>query len=322
MPLNGLGSYLPLMVEVLNHWEDVNIELGGTPATELKLQGAHTRALFQLLHDELAAMLVGLVDLENGREIAANSRDQKKTAISLKINSFRGLLRGLLPQTIYPGAAPLVPQFGLAESKFLAPLDDMASLWGRIDADTTIAGFTPPLLLAAVTRAMFVTELAGMRTAFGVVSLAENDENIGLRRRDALLPVIRERIVQYRELVAAVLGPTHPLTLSLPVMTPNPGSTPAPVPLTGGWNPVTAQAEFSWPPSDNPNLDEYEMRMSPGATYDGSTATVIGNIPAGTTIFATTAGLANSGDEASFKLFVKLTTGNEAGSNTITITRP
>ncbi|TXT19441.1 MAG: hypothetical protein FD138_4338, partial [Planctomycetota bacterium] len=258
----------------------------------------------------------------NGRETAVNSRDQKKTAILQKLNQFRGMLRGLLPQTIYPGAAPLVPQLGLAESKFLAPLDDMASLWGRIDADTTVAGFTPPLLLGILTRAAFITELAGMRTAFAAVALAENDEGIGRKRRDALLPVIRERIVQYRELVAAVLGPTHPLTLSLPVMSPAPGSTPAPVVLSGIWNPTTAQAEFNWPASDNPNLDEYEMRVSSGATYDGTTATVIGNIPAGTTTFATTAGVENPGDQASYKLFVKLTTGNEAGSNTVTITRP
>jgi len=322
MPLNGVGSYLPMMVEVLAHWDDVNIELGGTPATELKLQGAHTRALFQALHDQLSAIVVGLLDLENASETAGNSRDQKKTAILQKINQFRGMLRGLLPQTIYPGAAPLVPQLGLAESKFLAPLDDMASLWGRIDADTTIAGFTPPLLLAGVPRAAFVTELAGLRTAYGAVATAENDEGIGRRRRDALLPVIRERIVQYRELVAATFGPTHPLTLSLPVMTPAPGSTPVAVPLSGAFNPITGQAEFSWSPSDNPNLEEYEMRKSDGATFDAATATVIGNIPAGTNTFATTAGVENPGDQASYKLFVKLTTGNEAGSNAITITRP
>ena len=119
-----------------------------------------------------------------------------------------------------------------------------------------------------------------------------------------------------------MLGPTHPLTLSLPVMTPAPGSTPAAATLSGTWNPTTAQAQFSWPASDNPNLDEYVLRMSPGATYDAGTATVIGNIPAGTTTIATTEGLASSGDVASFKLFVQLTTGNEAGSNTVTITRP
>ena len=40
------------------------------------------------------------------------------------------------------------------------------------------------------------------------------------------------------------------------------------------------------------------------------------------TSLATTVGLENPGDVASFKVFVLLTTGNEAGSNTVTITRP
>ena len=63
------------------------------------------------------------------------------------------------------------------------------------------------------------------------------------------------------------------------------------------------------------------MRMSSGSSYDAATATVIGNFPSGTTSFATTDGLESPGDVASFKVFVLLTTGNEAGSNTLTITR-
>ena len=38
------------------------------------------------------------------------------------------------------------------ESRFLKPMDDMASLWTRLNAETGIAGFTPPLLLAAAMR--------------------------------------------------------------------------------------------------------------------------------------------------------------------------
>ena len=92
--------------------------------------------------------------------------------------------------------------------------------------------------------------------------------------------------------------------------------------LTGTWVPANEQAEFSWPASTNANLDHYELRMSAGSSYDAATATVVGNIPSGTTTFATTAGLENPGDVASFKVFVVLTAGNEAGSNTVTITRP
>jgi len=100
------------------------------------------------------------------------------------------------------------------------------------------------------------------------------------------------------------------------------GSTPAGVTLTGTWVPANEQAEFSWPASTNPNLDHYVVRMSVGSSYDAATATVVGNFAAGTTSLATTVGLESPGDVASFKVFVVLTTGNEAGSNTVTITRP
>ena len=132
MPLNGIGSYLTTMDEFSAHWDDVNIILGGTPATDLKLQGGFTRALFITLRTDLGAAITALEDLENARETAVVSRDQKKTAILLRINQFRGMLRGLLPNSIYVGAAPLVPSFGLAETRFLAPFDDVASLWALI----------------------------------------------------------------------------------------------------------------------------------------------------------------------------------------------
>lgn len=130
-------------------------------------------------------------------------------------------------------------------------------------------------------------------------------------------------MVQYRAAVEATFGPAHPLTLSLPILFPAAGSTPDPVTLSGSWNAPAFQAELTWTPSADPDLQEYEVRMSPGATYDANSATVIGNVPGGTTTsFFTTAGLATSGSTASFKVFVILTTSNEAGSNTVTITRP
>jgi len=49
----------------------------------------------------------------------------------------------------------------------------------------------------------------------------------------------------------------------------------------------------------------------------------VGNVSAtGLREFFTDAGLAASGNVASFKVYVILTTSNEKGSNTLTITRP
>jgi hypothetical protein len=69
-------------------------------------------------------------------------------------------------------------------------------------------------------------------------------------------------------------------------------------------------------------LLEYEVRMTPAATYDSNNASVIANQSPGTEQLDTTEGLFSPGDVASFKIYVMLTTGNEAGSNTVTITRP
>ena len=321
MPISDIGSYVSVMDEFLAHWEDVNTELGGAPATDLKLQGNYTRALFLADRDAIDAAITGLVGLENTREIGGQNRDTAKQALVGRLNQFRAILRALLPGSSYAAAAPLVPPFSSAESKFLTPFDDMAHLWSKINADT-IPGFTGPLLLGAYTLALFQTDLAAMRAGFSTVTVAENDERIAREQRDALLPLARERIVQYRSMVEGLLGPTNPLTLSLPDLTPPPGSTPSAVLLAGAWNAGLGQAVFNWPPSTAATLAGYQLRMSPGSTYDAASATVIGNIPPGTTTISTAEGLAASGDVASFKLFVQLTTGNEAGSNTVTITRP
>ncbi|MEK6263133.1 MAG: hypothetical protein AABP62_31530 [Planctomycetota bacterium] len=87
-------------------------------------------------------------------------------------------------------------------------------------------------------------------------------------------------------------------------------------------NPATGQADFNWTESSNPNLEKYQLRVTRGAIFDAATATVVGNFPPGTTSFSTNEGVENPGNVASGKLFVILTTGNEAGSNTVTIARP
>ncbi len=47
-------------------------------------------------------------------------------------------------------------------------------------------------------------------------------------------------------------------------LTPLPGHTPDPVVLTGGWDVADAGAELSWTPSADPELEQYELRATPG----------------------------------------------------------
>jgi len=323
MPITDIGSYVTTGEEFKSHWTDVNADRVAGGGTALVLADGYSLANLTTDVASVAAAITTQEDLDNAIAVATTARDNRKRTLRNRLIEFRDAVQYRLAGSGYVRALPDTPHPAASEQKVLKALDDMASLWVRINADTGVPNFTPPLLLrGAFALAGFQTELATLRTNYKAVTDAENDARIGRGQRDVRLDPLRDRFVQYRQAIAVEYGPSHPFTTSLPDVYPQPGSTPAAVPLAGTWNAATAQAEFNWPASTEPNLEEYELRMSLGSTYDAGAATVVGNAPPGTTSLNTTAGLAASGDVASFKLFVRLTTGNEAGSNTITITRP
>lgn len=192
-----------------------------------------------------------------------------------------------------------------------------------MNADTATPGFSPPLLLAGgYALAGFTADLADLRTMFATLATAENDLKLARKQRDALLTPARARMVQYRTLVEATFGETHPLTLSLPTLSPNPGSTPDAVILSGEWDDATQLAVLSWTPSDNSNLQVYQLRGTIGPVYDEATSQLVGNHAPGTLSVPTLFGLESAGDSVTFKVIVILSTGNQASSNAVTITQP
>ncbi len=65
------------------------------------------------------------------------------------------------------------------------------------------------------------------------------------------------------------------------------------------------------------------IRFGWGATpYDTTTEQVVDTLPPGTLALSTNEGLGSPGPSMGFKVYVELTTGNEKGSNTVTINRP
>ena len=73
-------------------------------------------------------------------------------------------------------------------------------------------------------------------------------------------------------------------------------------------------------PIDDP-IDE--LRYSPGPKYSVEDETTVATVPAaGPLEFLTTTGLTQPGATALFRNYVITATGNERGSNTVTITRP
>jgi hypothetical protein len=99
------------------------------------------------------------------------------------------------------------------------------------------------------------------------------------------------------------------------------GSAAEPVTLSGSWNASLVQAELIWTASTSPNVQVYQLRGSNGPTYNEAESALIGNFAPTTLGTPTLFGLVNPGDQATFKVFVILTTGNQAGSNPVTVTR-
>ena len=70
-------------------------------------------------------------------------------------------------------------------------------------------------------------------------------------------------------------------------------------------------------------LARYELRGNPGDTYDDDDAvTIATHTPGDPREFLTGFGLTQPGTHASFKVYVILTTGNEAGSAPMRVERP
>lgn len=199
----------------------------------------------------------------------------------------------------------------------------MLSLWTRINADAAIPGLTPPLLLqAGYTLAAFISDLDGLRAAFRELIDTENGIEIARRSRDTRLEPLRERMMQYRVAIELEFGAGHPFFESPPDLYSAPRSTPDAVTVNGVWDDKMNEAVLTWTSSSNASLLHYEIRVSPGSSYDSANAIVVGQVFEGMEELRTTQQLTNPGDMASFKVFVILQTGNTAESNAVTISRP
>lgn len=323
MPITDVGSYGPTGHAFEAHWADVNADRVANTLPELTLPDGY--AVTNLSSDVAAVetSIIETIDLENGLTQATNSRDTLRTTLRERLMEFRDLVEYRFPGSGYAQSLPQTPDQGARQQKLLKALHDMQSIWTRIDADSGLPNFTPPLVLReGMTLATFSTDLTTMRANFVAVDDADNDLRIARNNRDVLLNPLRSRFVKYREGVRLAFGDEHPLTTALPDVYSTPGSTPDAVTLSGEWDEPAMEAALTWTASSNPNLNEYEIRVSPGATYDAGSSSIAGPIPAGGEELRTTQGLDMPGDTASFKVFVVLTTGNRAGSNPVTITRP
>ena len=320
MPISSPSTFPPVLQEFVTHWSNANAALGASP---LLLRGAYTAATLSADRAAVVTALTTVEDRNNVRQNAAANRDLRKAALYPRLSQFKNAVRYQLAGSQYAETLARLPDISRSEAIILRTLDDMGTQWAKINADATVAGFTPPLtLIGGYNKAAFDLEMSALRAAYSAVNAADVEAKLARKRRDLLLTPARQRMQQYRIAVLAKFGANDALTLSLPKYTPEPGSTPDPVNLSVVWEPTLTKARLVWSASSNARLSHYEVRQSGGASYKTSEESNVATVAKTETQLLTTAGLTAPGAVNAFKVYVITTDGNERGSNTAKVSRP
>ena len=328
MPISGASSFIPTLNDFLPHWELVNTIMGAAGPLVLRNPNGPTpptlnRAALVIMRDELQAKHTDITGQMNAVQIAAATLRVMKEALHFQGGRFNDAVRSDLTGTTYVEALPLLPQPGDGHGIFIEPMDDVSTLWAKINVAVGIPGFTAPLLLQGnYPLADFNTALALLKLQFEAVQKEDFLVSFKIKERNRMQDLIYPVLKAYRQAVPTKFPATDPVVVSLPKLTPDAGSTPDAVLANGAWNVPTSQGKLSWNASTAPDLDEYEVRWSPGPNYDAANEVVLANIAkTAPREYFTTQGLLAIGDASNFKVYVKTTTGNERGSNTVKITR-
>jgi hypothetical protein len=324
MPVMPPADYIPLINTIIGNWQQVNIALGGTPATELKLKGNYAIANLTADRDALQVRLSDVQTKLNLREDAAANREVKKTALRGRMTEFRNAVQYQLQGTQYTAGLPTLPAATSFEGRYLRSFDDMATKWTIINALAGVPNFTPPLLLlGGYPIATFNTDLTDLRAAFANVRNTSEALTIAIKTRDDSFKPIYARLKEYILAVKARFPANSPLVEALPRLTPKPSGTPKAVvqPIIA-YDDVKKAAVVTFKASPTKSVTSYELRYSPDIPYKSENETTVATTDTTKLELETTEGLKAPGDEANYKVYAITDDGNAKGSKTLLVKRP
>lgn len=319
MPISSTVDYIPVMDEFLAHW--------GALPEPLRLTEGETAvgfAEFTALRVELDAAKTALQGRLNDLEAARVHLEQARAAGGDRIAEFNRRVRAEFPNIPALSRLPAVPARTAGRDAFLSAMDDALDLWHRIDALPPGPVFSAPLLLRdGLTRDRLLAMRVGLDRAFTARGAADAAVFSQRLVRNILQDRAKSLMVLYRLKIEALHAPESVPAASLPRVTPLPGSTPEPVALTARWDEEAGRAELTWTASEEPDLASYQVRAVAGPEYSAGDETLMAILPpGGPRVWHSVAGLAAPGSAMSYKLYVRLATGHEAGSAPGTVTRP
>jgi hypothetical protein len=317
MAISGPSSYVPTTEEFIAHWGLADAALGA--GNEIVLAGAVNLAGLTAKKAALVTKRTLLQTKLTELEVARGDIEVRKLALLNVFGKFVDRVRALYPGTKYERALPTSPGINDSLGLFTDPMDSAAALWKLINDDPGL----PDILIMGVTQTQFATQSTDLKTAFTTRTNVTIASDVTREERNDLQDEVYAILKNYRQALPTHFATGHALADSLPRLTPEPGSTPEAVTVNGTYVPAQTKAQIVHTKSTAPDFAGYELRMTPGPDYSADDDVVVATSSDINSLeFLTDAGLTTPGMKAAFKVFVKTTTGNEKGSNTVVITRP
>ena len=314
--ISGPTSYLPTMDLFLAHWALVDADPLAAPG--LVTRDSKTRANLVTLRAALDAAASDVQSELNGKEISRARVENAKAALLARTQEFGRRLRGVLPMNSpYLRAMPELPTQTAAQEVFLKPMRDVKNLWSRLDGESVE-------IVLAVTYSFtrYEDDLAALAGEYAALNKAEMDLKISRGVRNNLQKDALAILSSYRPAVEGLFPPGSPLVVVIPRLYSPDGHTPDAVTASGSYDAAETEAVITFTESTEAELESYQIRGVPGPEYDGEDEVVLATLPAGAPReFRTGFSLSEPGTQASFKVYVILTTGNERGSKAVTVAR-
>lgn len=325
MAITGPASYTTTMNQFAAHWALCNAELGPQPLVVRRPESntVVTLAQFTAMQAALQAQQITvqahLIDVQIARGVIK----RQKAALLRLFNLFTSVLNGYFPNTEFYEARPYAPSLTDGQEVFLRPMLDAANLWTVINAGPAPAGVTLPLELRdGTTQESFAAAVEALRLAYATEQLDGLGVTLARAKRNFMQRDAYAVMKAYREAVPGVCAEFPVLVQMMPRLTPLPGHTPAPVQAAAVFA-APDGARVTYEASAEPTLESYQLRGSVGDAYNEEDAVVLAtHRPEDAREFVSTFGLKQPGAQVSLKVFVILTTGNEAGSTAMVVTRP
>lgn len=330
MPISGNSSYIPTANDFLAHWQLV---LDAAPATPFKVKLLNdtlvARADFETMRNLLQSQDADVRAKLTYLDLARGTTEITKVKLLERLNQFIVKLDGKWQNTSFYTARPYAPGIRDGQKVFTDPMFDMMTLWASINAGPTPAGVTLPLVLpptdlqaAPMTQGEFASLLSTLQFQFADERRKLQEVTLSRADRDRTQAKMYVVMKIYREDLPSDMMAFPTLVETMPRLTPLPGHTPQPVNATATFE-APDKSRIVYGESTDPTLYRYQLRGHVGTEYDEDYAEVIDNhAPGDPREFITSFGLSEPGVHMVFKVFVILTTDNEAGSAPMVVQRP